>query len=53
MVKYYIPSWLLTTTIIDFPMMAYPPVTSKDSYLQALQDMDDNIPRARDTVITA
>ena len=33
-------------------MMAYPPVTSKDSYLQALQDMDDNVPGARDAVIT-
>jgi hypothetical protein len=33
--------------------MAYPPVTSKDSYLQALQDMDDNIPGARDAMIAA
>jgi hypothetical protein len=46
-----IPSWFLTTTIVDFPTMAYPPVTSKDSYLQAFQDMDNNVPGARDTVI--
>jgi hypothetical protein len=36
-----------------FPMMTYPTVTSQDTYLQALEDMDVGIKGAREAVITA
>jgi hypothetical protein len=50
---YPIASCFLTTTITVFPMMSYPTVTSQDSYLQALKDMNTGINRAREVVITA
>jgi hypothetical protein len=31
--------------------MSYPPVDSHDSYLQALQDLDDNVPGAREAIL--
>jgi hypothetical protein len=36
-----------------FPMMTYPTVTSQDSYLQALKDMDNGVEGAREVVHAA
>jgi hypothetical protein len=47
----YIASCFLTTTIAVFPMMPYPPITSNDAYLQALEDLDSGNVEARDAVL--
>jgi hypothetical protein len=49
----YIASCFLITTIVLFPTMTYPTVTSQDSYLQALKDMDNGVEGAREAVIAA
>jgi hypothetical protein len=48
-----IASCFLTTTIEVFPTMSYPTITSHDSYLQALEDMDTGVAGAREVVVTA
>jgi hypothetical protein len=45
------PFLLLTTTIVVFPTMTYPTVTSQDSYLQALEDINNGVEGAREAVI--
>jgi hypothetical protein len=47
------PSWTLTTTIAGFPTMTYPSVSSQDTYLQALEDMDSGVEGAREAVRAA
>jgi hypothetical protein len=37
----------------SFPMMTYPTVTSQDTYLQALKDMDSGVEGAREVVRAA
>jgi hypothetical protein len=44
---------LLPPPLRFFPMMTYPTVTSQDSYLQALEDIDSGIEGAREVVIAA
>jgi hypothetical protein len=48
-----ITSCFLTTTIEVFPTMTYPTVTSQDTYLQALEDMDSGVEGAREAVRAA